>query len=207
MINLTINDQPVEVPREPPFSKQPRSWASPSPPCATTTPSSPTAAAASAWWKSTSGPRTQLTTACTYPVAEARGPHRHRGGPGRAPLRHGPAPVPLPRSAGAGRKWPGSWVCEAESSRQGESDCILCGKCVRICHELQHVGAIGLTGRGAKRQITTPFGEISQICRTCGACPLSAPPGILRTSARSAAEPPSQALRVQRRTEHPGQRL
>jgi heterodisulfide reductase subunit A len=60
---------------------------------------------------------------------------------------------------------------------KGESDCILCGKCIRVCHELQHVGAIGLMNRGAKRQITTPFGEFSQVCRTCGACAFVCPTG------------------------------
>jgi len=60
---------------------------------------------------------------------------------------------------------------------KGDSDCILCGKCVRVCHELQHVGAIGIMNRGAKRQITTPFGEFSQVCRTCGACAFVCPTG------------------------------
>jgi heterodisulfide reductase subunit A len=60
---------------------------------------------------------------------------------------------------------------------KGASECILCGKCVRMCHEVQHVGAIGLTGRGSKRQVTTPFGEFSQVCRTCGACAFVCPTG------------------------------
>ena len=57
----------------------------------------------------------------------------------------------------------------------GDSDCILCGLCVRTCHELQHVGAIGMTGRGAKREVMTPFGEYSEVCRTCGACAFVCP--------------------------------
>ena len=59
----------------------------------------------------------------------------------------------------------------------GDSDCILCGLCVRTCHELQHVGAIGMTGRGAKREVMTPFGEYSEVCRTCGACAFVCPTG------------------------------
>ncbi len=62
----------------------------------------------------------------------------------------------------------------------GDSDCILCGLCVRVCHELQHVGAIGMTGRGAKREVMTPFGEYSEVCRTCGACAFVCPTGHIK---------------------------
>ena len=62
----------------------------------------------------------------------------------------------------------------------GDSDCILCGLCVRACHELQHVGAIGMTGRGAKREVMTPFGEYSEVCRTCGACAFVCPTGHIK---------------------------
>ncbi|MBM4288600.1 MAG: 4Fe-4S dicluster domain-containing protein [Deltaproteobacteria bacterium] len=59
----------------------------------------------------------------------------------------------------------------------GDSDCILCGLCVRICQQLQNVGAIGMVGRGAKREVLTPFGEFSEVCRTCGACAFVCPTG------------------------------
>jgi heterodisulfide reductase subunit A len=77
---------------------------------------------------------------------------------------------------------------------KGDSDCILCGKCVRVCHELQHVGAIGVMGRGAKRQITTPFGEYSQICRTCGACAFVCPTGHIRDLAKISGKTPIPRL-------------
>ncbi|KAF5426365.1 coenzyme F420 hydrogenase subunit beta [Candidatus Methanomarinus sp.] len=49
-------------------------------------------------------------------------------------------------------------------------DCILCGLCVRMCEEQMGAKAIGFTGRGTKRYITTPFDMTSEECRKCGAC-------------------------------------
>ncbi len=49
-------------------------------------------------------------------------------------------------------------------------DCILCGLCVRMCEEQMKGGAIGFVGRGPKREIATPFREVSEICRNCGGC-------------------------------------
>jgi NADH dehydrogenase/NADH:ubiquinone oxidoreductase subunit G len=79
---------------------------------------------------------------------------------------------------------------------QGDSDCILCGKCIRVCTELQGVGAIGLVGRGAKRQVTTPFGEISRVCRTCGACAFVCPTGHIDNVAHQRQKTPAVALRI-----------
>ncbi|MDB4306154.1 2Fe-2S iron-sulfur cluster-binding protein, partial [bacterium] len=54
--------------------------------------------------------------------------------------------------------------------RQENEDCILCGRCVRICAEQMVAGAIGFTGRGQDRSIGTPFDSTSEVCRLCGAC-------------------------------------
>ena len=50
------------------------------------------------------------------------------------------------------------------------SDCILCGLCVRMCAEQMQGGAIGFVGRGQKREVVTPFHEANEVCRNCGAC-------------------------------------
>ncbi len=76
----------------------------------------------------------------------------------------------------------------------GESDCILCGKCTRVCAELQGVGAIGMVGRGARRQVTTPFGEFSQVCRTCGACAFVCPTGHIKDIAAISGKTPRPLL-------------
>ncbi|MBN2574411.1 MAG: (2Fe-2S)-binding protein [Deltaproteobacteria bacterium] len=54
--------------------------------------------------------------------------------------------------------------------RQEHEDCILCGRCVRMCEEQMMAKAIGFRGRGDRRSIGTPFDEKSEVCRLCGGC-------------------------------------
>jgi len=65
-------------------------------------------------------------------------------------------------------------ICEDK-----ENKCIMCGLCVRICKNRVGLGAIGFGNRGAKRTITTPFGELSDFCSTCGACSVVCPTGAI----------------------------
>ncbi len=50
--------------------------------------------------------------------------------------------------------------------------CILCGDCVRMCNEVQHVGAIDFAFRGANVVVTPAFGKsIAETdCVNCGQC-------------------------------------
>ena len=59
--------------------------------------------------------------------------------------------------------------------------CILCGDCVRMCSEIQGVGAIGFAGRGANSVVTPCFGrEIATVeCVDCGQCTKVCPTGAL----------------------------
>lgn len=54
--------------------------------------------------------------------------------------------------------------------RQEQEDCILCGRCVRMCAEQMAAGAIGFSGRGRSRALGTPFDATSEVCRLCGGC-------------------------------------
>jgi len=59
--------------------------------------------------------------------------------------------------------------------------CILCGKCVRICNEVQGVGAIAMTFRGYSSQVST-FGDkllIDSNCESCGECVVHCPVAAL----------------------------
>ncbi len=59
--------------------------------------------------------------------------------------------------------------------------CILCGKCVRACEEIQAVGAIDFVGRGSKAHIGTAFDEGLNVssCINCGQCVAVCPTGAL----------------------------
>lgn len=60
--------------------------------------------------------------------------------------------------------------------------CILCGKCVRICEEVQGVSAIDFVNRGFKTQVEPSFNRGLNIapCIFCGQCILVCPTGALR---------------------------
>lgn len=62
-----------------------------------------------------------------------------------------------------------------------QDKCILCGKCVRVCSELQGTGAIGFANRGFKTHVATPFerGLSNSACVSCGNCVAACPVGAL----------------------------
>ena len=59
--------------------------------------------------------------------------------------------------------------------------CILCGRCVRICEEIQGVGAIDFVSRGCKAYIGTAFDQGMNVssCINCGQCIVGCPTGAL----------------------------
>ncbi len=56
--------------------------------------------------------------------------------------------------------------------------CILCGRCVKVCDEVQGVGAIDFGYRGFNSKICTPF-EKDLNCEFCGQCIAVCPTGAL----------------------------
>ena len=85
-----------------------------------------------------------------------------------------------------GKEWPGAKreVAPDASNPFFERDlakCILCGRCVRMCQEVQATGAIDFVGRGFSVKVTTPYDvplEESE-CVFCGNCVGVCPVGAL----------------------------
>jgi len=48
--------------------------------------------------------------------------------------------------------------------------CILCGLCVRVCHEIVGANAITFAGKGTDRKVSSPYFKPSKDCIGCGAC-------------------------------------
>lgn len=68
------------------------------------------------------------------------------------------------------------------SLERDPAKCILCGRCVRACNEVQKIGAIDFTKRGFEAIVTTPYNKGINIsdCILCGQCIVVCPTAALR---------------------------
>jgi bidirectional [NiFe] hydrogenase diaphorase subunit len=49
-------------------------------------------------------------------------------------------------------------------------NCVLCGRCVRVCAEMWQAKALGFVGRGKNRRVSFPFGVKPDSCKNCNTC-------------------------------------
>ncbi len=62
------------------------------------------------------------------------------------------------------------------------SKCILCGRCVSVCKDVQGLGALGATNRGFEKSVEPPFNmALNDVnCINCGQCIINCPVGALK---------------------------
>ena len=116
------------------------------------------------------GPGAKLVSSCTYPAEEGL---QVRTGSSRV-MRARKMILELllascPQSKTI-QDLASAYEVRQQRFRQEYEDCILCGRCVRMCEEQMMAKAIGFRGRGEKRSIGTPFDRQSEVCRLCGGC-------------------------------------
>jgi len=68
---------------------------------------------------------------------------------------------------------------ENEFTDTNPKACILCGRCTRACDEFVLERIIGFAGRGIKRHVSMPFGEVDRHCTGCSSCSFVCPTGAI----------------------------
>lgn len=58
--------------------------------------------------------------------------------------------------------------------------CVLCGRCVRACEEFIQERILDFAGRGIKRHLTMPYGEVDPHCVGCTSCAYVCPTGAIQ---------------------------
>ncbi len=118
------------------------------------------------------GRRKKLTTSCNYPVQEGievfvdtEKVIRHRKVVLELLLAVAPASEHI-------RQLAGQYGVDSTpyQIKDPENQCILCGLCSRVCHELVSAHAIDFSGRGTGKKMTAPYDETAEQCIGCGAC-------------------------------------
>lgn len=81
-----------------------------------------------------------------------------------------------------GEKRSGKLDLASPAVERDPEKCILCGRCVRMCHEVQNVGAIDFVDRGFFSQVAPAMDRSlnTTACVYCGQCVTTCPVGALR---------------------------
>ncbi len=136
--------------------------------------------------------RKKLTASCSYPVSEgvevkteSDDVLRLRKMTLEALLAQAPDAKEIRDMA----KYYGITKTRFKENEDKKNRCILCGLCIRVCGERMGVSALGFAGRGASRRLDTPFGKLSDVCITCGACESVCPTDAIKLDKITPNEP------------------
>jgi NADH dehydrogenase/NADH:ubiquinone oxidoreductase subunit G len=116
------------------------------------------------------GPKARLVTSCTYPALEGLRVRTESSRVIKARkmiLELLLASCPQSKTI---QDLASAYDIRQQRFRQEHEECILCGRCIRVCEEQMMAKAIGFRARGKKRDLGTPFDLHSEVCRLCGAC-------------------------------------
>jgi heterodisulfide reductase subunit A len=72
-------------------------------------------------------------------------------------------------------------------AKDPEEKCILCGQCVRVCHEMVRANVLNYVDHGPERKIGPAFMEKTRQCIGCGACTIVCPTGAIEIILEKAA--------------------
>ena len=131
------------------------------------------------------GGEMKLVTSCNYPVREEMKVYtqsdrvmKHRKLLGEMYLGRWPnvpAVQDIAKRCGATDKE----KFRSELTDENPKACILCGHCVRACDEFIQERILDYAGRGIKRHLTMPFGEVDPHCIGCTSCAYTCPTGAI----------------------------
>jgi NADH dehydrogenase/NADH:ubiquinone oxidoreductase subunit G len=116
------------------------------------------------------GPRTRVTTSCTLEAKQGMVVQAHSERILR--LRRGVAELLVAQAPNSRAIQDVAVRCGVTEVRYPfhNADCVLCGRCVRVCSEVWQADARGFVGRGNNRRVALPFDERPASCKKCWSC-------------------------------------